>query len=97
MARKQRKQVLREMKALEKRIVGRATAHLTALKTRRHETELSVAHAQQIIDRMEAVLDQLPAHAHSDNFPKHRVSAGWSNERFVEISRKIADSGTSAD
>lgn len=59
--RKQRKQVLREMKALEKRIAGHAKAHLTALKTRRDETALSAAQAKQIIDRMEGVLDQLPA------------------------------------
>lgn len=59
--RKQRKQVLREMKALEKRIAGHAKAHLTALKTRRDETALSEAQAKQIIDRMEGMLDQLPA------------------------------------
>lgn len=59
--RKQRKKVLREMKALEKRIADHAKAHLTALKTRRDETALSEAQAQQIIDRMEGVLDQLPA------------------------------------
>lgn len=58
---KQRKKVLRKMKALEKRIAGHARAHLTALKTRRHETDLSEAQAQQIIGRIENVLDQLPA------------------------------------
>ena len=58
---KQRKKVLREMKSLEKRIADHANAHLTALKTRRHETELSEAQAQQIISRMEGVLGQLPA------------------------------------
>jgi hypothetical protein len=58
---KQRKKVLREMKTLEKRIAGHARAHLQALKTRRHETQLSEAQAKQIIDRVESVLDQLPA------------------------------------
>jgi hypothetical protein len=58
---KQRKNVLREMKALEKRIAGHARAHMVALKTRRHETDLSEAQAQQIIGRIENVLDQLPA------------------------------------
>jgi hypothetical protein len=58
---KQRKKVLREMKALEKRIAGHAKAHLAALKTRRDETALSEAQAQQIIGRMESVLGQLPA------------------------------------
>ncbi len=60
-SRKQRKKVLREMKVLEKRIAGHATAHLHALKARRHETPLSEAQAKQIIDRIENVLDQLPA------------------------------------
>jgi hypothetical protein len=59
--RKQRKKVLREMKSLEKRIADHAKAHLAALKTRRDETQLSEAQAQQIIDRMQGVLDQLPA------------------------------------
>ena len=36
------------------------TAPITALKTRRHETELSKVQAQQIISRMEGVLEQLP-------------------------------------
>jgi hypothetical protein len=49
------------MKALEKRIAGHARAHLTALKTRRHETDLSEAQAQQIIGRIVNVLGQLPA------------------------------------
>lgn len=59
--RKQRKKVLREMKALEKRIAGHARAHLAALKARRHETDLSEAQARQITDRIENVLNQLPA------------------------------------
>ena len=58
---RQRKKVLREMKSLEKCIADHANSHLTALKTRRHETELSEAQAKQIIGRMEGVLDQLPA------------------------------------
>jgi hypothetical protein len=60
-SKKQRKKVLREMKALEKRIANHAEAHLTALKTRRHETDLSEAQAAQIIGRMENVLEKLPA------------------------------------
>ena len=58
---KQRKKVLREMKTLEKCIASHAQAHLNALKTRRDETEFSEAQAKQIIERMEGVLDQLPA------------------------------------
>ena len=60
-SRKQRKKVLREMKTLGKCIANHAKAHLKILKTRRHETQLSEAAAQQIIDRMENVLEQLPA------------------------------------
>lgn len=58
---KQRKKVLREMKALEKRITGHARSHLHALKTRREETSLSEGQAHQIASRIESVLDQLPA------------------------------------
>ncbi len=57
---KQRKKVFRKMKTLEKRIADHAEAHLAALKTRRDETDLSKGQAQQIINRMERVLDQLP-------------------------------------
>jgi hypothetical protein len=74
---RQRKKVLREMKSLEKRIADHATAHLTALKTRRHETELSEAQAQQIIGRMEGVLEQLPAaikQAHERIIGERRIS-----------------------
>ena len=59
--RKQRNKVLREMKALEKRIADHATTHMQALKARRHETQLSEAQAKQITDRIENVLKQLPA------------------------------------
>ena len=58
---KQRKKVLREMKVLEKCIGQHAKAHLAVLKARRDETTLSEAQARQIINRMESVLDQLPA------------------------------------
>jgi hypothetical protein len=60
-SKKRRKQVLREMKALERRIAGHARGHLDALRTRRGETDLTEAQAQVIIGRMEGVLEQLPA------------------------------------
>jgi len=60
-SKKQRKQVLREMKALEKCIADHAQAHLEALKTRWRETDLSEGRARVIIARMEGVLGQLPA------------------------------------
>lgn len=59
--RKHRKKVLREMKNLEKRIAAHAWAHVRILKTRRAETDLSEPQAQLIINRIENVLDQLPA------------------------------------
>lgn len=59
--RKRRKKVLREMKALERRIAGHARAHLEALRTCREETDLTAGQAQVIIGRMEGVLEQLPA------------------------------------
>lgn len=60
-SKKQRKQVLREMKALEKCIADHAQAHLEALKTRWSETDLSEGRTRVIIARMERVLEQLPA------------------------------------
>jgi len=59
--RKHRKKVLREMKDLEKRIAAHARAHVRLLKARRVETDLSESQAQLIIDRIERVLEQLPA------------------------------------
>ena len=58
---KTRKKVLREMKALEKRIAAHAVAHLEALRNRWRETDLSEGQAKQVIGRMENVLEKLPA------------------------------------
>jgi hypothetical protein len=58
--RKHRKEVLREMKDLKKRIAAHARAHVKILKTRRAETDLSEPQAQLIIKRIEHVLAQLP-------------------------------------
>jgi len=61
---KQRKKVLREMKSLVNTIAKHAKAHLHALKTRREESDLSEGQAQQIVHRIESVLEQLPAAIH---------------------------------
>ena len=58
---KQRKQVLREMKRLEQRVARHAKAHLDLLMTRREQTDLSEKQAARIITRIEGVLAQLPA------------------------------------
>lgn len=60
-SKKRRKKVLREMKALEKRIAAHARAHREALSARREETELSEGQARVIIERIDNVLEQLPA------------------------------------
>lgn len=76
-SKKQRKNVLREMKSLVKIIANHAKAHLQALKTRRKETDLSEDQAKQIITRIENVLDQLPAaikQAHERIIGGRRVS-----------------------
>lgn len=59
--RKHRKQVLREMKNLVKRIAAHARAHVEILKTRREEIDLTEQQAQLINKRIEHVLAQLPA------------------------------------
>lgn len=60
-SKKQRKRVVREMKALQKRVEGHARAHMDALSTRWKETELSEKQAAAILARIEGVLGQLPA------------------------------------
>lgn len=63
-ARKHRKAVLRDMKKLTKRIASHAQNHLTILTTRSHETDLAAGDIQQIRQRIQAILDQLPAAIH---------------------------------
>lgn len=59
--RKHRKAVLREMKALSKRIGRHARKHLELLTTRGHETDLTPGQIDQISRRIENILTQLPA------------------------------------
>lgn len=59
--RKHRKAVLREMKHLSKRIARHARNHLDLLATRSGETDLSPGQIRHISQRIESVLDQLPA------------------------------------
>ena len=58
---KYRKKVLREMKALTKRIGKHARAHLEVLELRREEAELSEGQARVIRERIDGVLKKLPA------------------------------------
>ncbi len=58
---KRRKQTLRRMKALEKKIAGHARAHRALLARHRAETALSEKQAQAILRRIDGVLAQLPA------------------------------------
>jgi hypothetical protein len=60
-ARKHRKAVLREMKALSKRIGKHARRHLDILTTRSHETDLSPGQIGQLSQRIESILVQLPS------------------------------------
>ena len=60
-SKKQRKKVLRQMKALEQRVARHARAHLEVLRTRRDETNLTEGRARVIMERIEGVLEQLPA------------------------------------
>ncbi len=57
---KHRKAVLREMKTLSKRIAKHARKHLEILTTRSHETNLTVGQVNQIRQRIQSILDQLP-------------------------------------
>lgn len=60
-SKKQRKRVLRQMKALEKKIARHARAHRDVLAERWAETELSAKEAQAIVQRIGGILTQLPA------------------------------------
>jgi len=60
-SKKQRKRVLRQMKALEKKIAAHARAHRALLETRRAETTFTEKQAQAIIRRIDGILTQLPA------------------------------------
>lgn len=60
-SKRQRKRILRVMKRLAKRIGEHAEAHLQALQTRRSETALSSGQARVIEQRIERVLERLPA------------------------------------
>jgi hypothetical protein len=60
-ARRHRKSVLREMKRLSKRIARHADNHLEILNSHGHETELTPGQIRQISQRIENILDQLPA------------------------------------
>jgi hypothetical protein len=59
-SKKQRKRLLRQMKALAKRIAAHARAHRQVLEERRAETELSEGQARLILTRIDSVLEQLP-------------------------------------
>lgn len=59
--RKHRKEVLRAMKKLTKRIGNHARRHLEILERRASETELGEGQIRQIKERVENVLAQLPA------------------------------------
>ena len=63
-AKKRRKQVLRQMKALEKKIERHARAHRDLLAAHWAETALSEKQAQAIIQRIDGILTQLPAAIH---------------------------------
>ena len=63
-AKKERKRVLRQMIKFQKRIANHARLHRDILENRWSETDLSEAQAQQIIRRIDGVLEQLPGAIH---------------------------------
>ena len=60
-AKKQRKRTLRQMKALERKIMGHAQAHRELLARHWAESALSEKQAQAILRRIDQVMRQLPA------------------------------------
>lgn len=60
-SKRQRKRILRVMKKLAQCMGAHAASHLHALQTRRSETALSMGQARVIEQRIERMLEQLPA------------------------------------
>jgi hypothetical protein len=60
-SKKKKKRVLRQMKALQKKIERHARSHRDLLVQRRDETGLTEKQAQRIIERIDGILTQLPA------------------------------------
>lgn len=60
-AKKQRKRVFRQMKALQNKVTRHARAHRELLAQHWAETELTEKQAQAIIERIDNILTQLPA------------------------------------
>ena len=60
-SRKARKAILRKMKQLARRVQGHARSHMEVLQARRAQTHLSEGQARLIIQRLESVIEQLPA------------------------------------
>jgi hypothetical protein len=60
-SKKNRKAIFRKMKKLEAKVRGHAIKHMELLRDRWEETPWSQKQAERIIERMQKVLDQLPA------------------------------------
>ena len=60
-AKKARKKILRRMKKLMQTIEGHAKNYHALLKKRWSETDWSELEAQVVLDRIQNILDQLPA------------------------------------
>ena len=58
---KKRKAILRQMNKVEKKILRHALKHLELLKQRWEETPWSEKQAMRIVERIQSVVDQLPA------------------------------------
>jgi hypothetical protein len=59
-AKKQRKQLLRKMKKLVKRVMAHSERYLQMLMERREETSWSAIEARVIVERVNGILEQLP-------------------------------------
>lgn len=60
-SKKRRKKILRQLKKLNKTVGKHAERYRTMLRENWEQTDWSLAQAQQVIDRIDGVLDQLPA------------------------------------
>jgi hypothetical protein len=84
-AKKARKKIFRRMKQLMKTIEGHGRRYHALLKGNRHQTDWSELEAQVVLDRIQNILDQLPAavsQAHERIIGERRVA---NNDKILSL------------
>ena len=89
-AKKNRKAILRKMKKLVKRVAKHAMAHFTLLEQNRLQTGLSINQANQILNQITLVVDQLATaikNAHDRIIGERKVA---NNDKILSLYPNVA-------